>query len=113
MLTSWIRPPESTPSIASGAASRRPWNFACVRLRSVASRTTAVTNRPSSVSMADSEISAGNWLPSLRSPDSSSPAPIGRTWAFLKYSARWSGCTVRASDGTRVSIARPSSSSRS
>ncbi len=46
--------------------------------RSVLSLTAAVMRVPWSVWMADSEISAGNVLPSLRRPARSMPAPIGR-----------------------------------
>jgi hypothetical protein len=38
----------------------------------------AMTRRPSSVSIADSEISAGNVLPSRRRAESSIPEPIAR-----------------------------------
>jgi hypothetical protein len=48
------------------------------RRRSVTSRIAADTSVPSSVSIADSEISAGNSLPSLRRAANSVPAPIGR-----------------------------------
>jgi hypothetical protein len=52
---------------------------ACAALcRSVTSRIAAVTSSPCGVSIADSEISAGNSTPSLRRAASSIPAPIGR-----------------------------------
>ena len=47
----------------------------CARLCSVTSRTAAVIRMPSSVSMADKEISAGNVLPSRRRPGQLHPRP--------------------------------------
>src|SRR6266702_2833523 len=61
----------------------------------VTSRTAAVIRIPSSVSIADSEISAGNVLPSRRRPARSIPAPIGRGLGLAAYLSRWAGCTPK------------------
>ena len=49
------------------------------------SRTAAVARIPSSVSMLERLISAGNSVPSLRTAKSSTPAPIGRVRGSAKY----------------------------
>src|SRR6266702_6519277 len=61
----------------------------------VTSRTAAVIRIPSLVSIADSEISAGNVLPSRRRPARSIPAPIGRGLGLAAYLSRWAGCTPK------------------
>ena len=59
--------------------------------RWVTSRTAAETRMPSSVSMADREISAGKVEPSRRRPASSIPAPIGLGRGSATYPARRAG----------------------
>ena len=61
----------------------------------------AATRMPSSVSIADNEISAGKVLASRRRPASDRPAPIGRCRGSATYSARCPGCTARAASGTQ------------
>src|SRR5438309_598414 len=111
-LTSVILP--STLMVTSGS------RLASMRLRAyweacfwaVTSRTAAVTSSPSSVVIDESEISAGNSLPSLRLPDRLSPTPIGRTWGLAKYLSRCWGWIPSRCWGTRVSIGRRRSSWR-
>ena len=69
---------------AFSAMSRARATTASNARRSVTSRTAAVTRMPSSPSIEDREISAGNSDPSLRRPERSMPAPMGRTWGSLK-----------------------------
>ena len=78
----------------------------------VTSRTAAETRMPSSVSMADREISAGKVVPSRRRPASSIPAPIGRGRGSATYPARWPGWMSRTASGTSISTGWPISSSR-
>src|SRR5919108_614213 len=58
------------------------------RLRAVMSRIALIATGPASVSTGLSEISTGNSRPSLRKPNSSSPAPIGRMLGAWKKPAR-------------------------
>ena len=105
LLKSWATPPASWPRLSSrwdwcswrSIRSRSVWarsrsRSAWISSRSVTSRIAAVTRIPSSVSMADREISAGNSVPSRRRPASSIPAPIGRGRGSATYPARWPGC---------------------
>ena len=72
---------------------------ASIRRRSVMSRTAAETRMPRLVCRGDSEISAGNSVPSRRRASSSSPAPIGRTSARAVYPSRLATCPARTALG--------------
>ena len=87
-------------------------NVCSICLRSVTSRMAAVTSRPSSVWRGERLISTGNSLPSLRTPYSESPAPMGRTRASRKNPLRCPACAPWKRSGTSTSMARPISSSR-
>ena len=71
-------PSRLTTTIASGAASRKPRNFASTFFWAVLSRMMLMTTVPVSVFSGLRLISTGNSLPSLRRPESSLPTPMGR-----------------------------------
>jgi hypothetical protein len=79
-----MHPFRLTMTMASGAASSRPRNFASTFLRSLTSRTAAVARVPSSVSIGERLISAGKVEPSLRLPERSRPCPMGRGRGSVK-----------------------------
>jgi hypothetical protein len=76
-----MTPSSVLPMIASSEDSTieasRAAASAAIR-RSVTSRTAAATIGPSAVSILESEISAGNSVPSRRRAVSGAPCPIGR-----------------------------------
>jgi hypothetical protein len=90
--SSWLSPAIRRRSSSEAAtrcerSSRRAaWSrsISCRLLRSVMSRMKAVARRPSSVSIAESEMSTGNSVPSRRRPASSRSIPIGRVRGSAK-----------------------------
>src|ERR1039458_1515805 len=125
LLKSWAIPPASCPRLSrrwawcswfssrcrSASVSSRSRSRAATT-RSLTSRMAAITSVPSSVSMLDRLISAGNSPPSRRRPNSSSPPPIGRVRGSAKYPARTERCESRKRSGTSTSTGCPTSSSR-
>ena len=80
-------------------------------LRSVMSRMALDTSVPPSVFSGLRLISTGNSVPSLRSPNSSSPSPSPAA-AGRRSSRRGAGCAARKRSGTSISTHWPTSSSR-
>src|SRR5258708_39568769 len=86
-----MRPSRLTMTMASGADSSRPRNFASTFLRSLMSRMAAVAKIPSSVASGERLISAGEGGASRGRPDRASPLPLGGGGGPAKEGGGWGG----------------------